>query len=113
LCRITPIIIQIERKRDTQKIVLRTTIISDELLAVFAGLNRKIVNFSFRLLPAANRTSEEKRSSRNGNKKSIKIILSFIIGAQAAVNSSISCLSDMVLLYILSEAPPRSEEFAT
>jgi hypothetical protein len=70
-----PIMIQAERKKDIQKIILRTAIRPDEPLGTSSGFKRKIVNFSLRFLPALKSTRKEKRSIRNGSRESIKIML--------------------------------------
>jgi hypothetical protein len=69
------IINQMQIKREIQKTALRTVIKSEEPFPVFSGLKRKIVNFSLRFFPALTRTRKEKRSRKNGTKKSIKGII--------------------------------------
>jgi hypothetical protein len=69
------ITIQMQIKRDNQKLILRTTSRFDEFFPVFPGLKRKMVNFSLKLLPALERTRKEKKSIRSGSRKSMKIML--------------------------------------
>jgi hypothetical protein len=69
------IIIQRQIKRDNQKLILRTTIRFDEPFPVFLGLQIKMVNFSLKFLPALERTRKEKRNTRSGSRKSMKIML--------------------------------------
>jgi hypothetical protein len=66
---------QRQTKKEIQKTALRTVIGPEEPFPVFSGLNKKIVNFSLRFLPALKKTRKEKRSRRNGTMKSIKDII--------------------------------------